>query len=113
MKYYLKAMEKATIKAFKTDNWQQVEKLENHNNNILASVYSQLLTGEIKTAYQRTKTHLIIAHKSTRKGVLIQVSVACFINGELTPLMHNNVNSFAEYLKKNEFYLAEYIRTTA
>ena len=108
-RYYLKSSSRAAVNAFKTGNWQPVEAIEEHNNNILAALYSKLLTGEIKTFYQRTNKHLIIAHKSTRPGIIIQISHMLIDNGELIPVMHCNINSFYELTHKQDFYEGAYI----
>ena len=110
MRYYLKSCQRAAIKALKTGDDTEINKINDHNNNILASLYSRLLDGEIQTFYQRTKNHLIIAHKSTRPGTLIQVSHNWIIDGHIIPCSHENINSFSELLKKQPFYYGEYLR---
>lgn len=109
MKYYIKASERATIKAFNTDNWQPVEAIENYNNSILAALYNKLITGTIKYFYQRTKRNLIIAHKSTRPNTIIQISHAAIIGGDIIPLRHDNINCFQDLLKASPFYEGNYI----
>lgn len=109
-RYYLKSGSRETLAALKSGNWQPVEAIEEHNKNILATLYNKLLTGEIKTFYQRTKHNLIIAHKSTRPGVIIQISHLWIRNGELIPSMHTNINCFADLIKHHDFYVSEYIQ---
>ena len=112
MKYYLKSCQKAAIKALKTGNDADINAIEDHNTTILAILYNKLLTGEINTFYQKTKSgnHLIIAHRSTRPGVLIQVSHNWIIDGKITPCSHDNINSFSDLLKKQPFYYGEYLK---
>lgn len=109
-RYYLRSCQRATIKGFRTGDFTESEAIEKHNNNILASLYNKLLTGEIDTFYQRTPGHLIIAHKSTRPGVIVQVSHNVIINGKIYPSSHDNINSFSDLLKKRPFYIGEYIQ---
>lgn len=111
-RYYLKSCQRATIKGFHTGDFSEAEAIDNHNKNILATLYNKLLTGEIGAFYQRTKnnSHLIIAHRSTRPGVLVQVSHNWIINGEIVPCSHDNINCFSDLLKKHPFYTSEYIK---
>lgn len=111
-RYYLKSGQKEALHGFKTGDWSKSEAIDTHNNNILADLYNKLLTGQISAFYQRTKDnkHLIIAHKSTRPGVIIQVSHNWIINGEIIPCSHDNINSFSDLLKKHPFYTSEYLK---
>lgn len=111
-RYYLKSGQKEALHGFKTGDWSKSEAIDNHNENILADLYNKLLTGQISAFYQRTKDnkHLIIAHKSTRPGVIIQVSHNWIINGEIIPCSHDNINSFSDLLKKHPFYTSEYLK---
>ena len=113
MRYYLKSGSRETLAALKSGNWQPVEAIEEHNKNILALLYSKLLSGEIKTFYQRTKHNLIIAHRSTRPNVIVQISHLWIHNNELIPSMHTNINSFSDLLKAHDFYVSEYIQEGA
>ena len=109
-RYYLKSCYRVAIKALRTGDDSESEAIDAHNNNILALLYNKLLTGEIDTFYQRTPGHLIIAHKSTRPGVIVQVSHNVIINGQIIPSSHDNINSFSDLLKKRPFYIGEYIQ---
>ena len=109
MRYYLKSGYKASIKGFKTGNFSEVEKINDHNDTILANLYGGLLDGSISVFYQRTKDHLIIAHKSTRPGVIAQVSHNWIIDGQIIPVSHANINSFSDLLKEHPFYEGKYI----
>lgn len=110
MKYYLKSCQRAAIKALKTGNDKDIKAIDSHNTSVLAELYNKLLTGEIATFYQKTKNHLIIAHKSTRPGVLIQVSHNWIIDGKVIPCSHANINSFSDLLKEQPFYYGEYLK---
>ena len=110
MKYYLKSCQRAAIKALKTGDDSEINLIDDHNTTILAILYNKLLTGEISTFYQRTKGHLIIAHRSTRPGILVQVSHNWIIDGKIIPCSHANINSFSDLLDKQPFYYGEYLK---
>lgn len=110
MKYYLKRIQRAAIKALRTGDDTEAEAIEQHNNDILLTLYNKLLSGEISTFYQKTGGHLIIAHRSTRPGVLIQVSHNWIINGQIVPCSHDNINNFNDLLDKRPFYNGAYLR---
>lgn len=110
MQYYLKSCYRASIKALRTGDDSEAEQITQHNNDILLTLYNKLLDGSISTFYQRTPGHLIIAHKSTRPGVLIQVSHNWIINGQIVPCSHDNINNFNDLLDKRPFYTGAYLR---
>ena len=102
MRYYLKALARATVTAFNTDKWEAVEAIEEHNNGILKAVYIDLITGRIEYATQTTKGHLYTLTRSTRTGEVVRT--AFWKTGdELTPVYHTEYKSVSDFLKAADY----------
>lgn len=96
MRYYLKGVLRASVKGFRTGDFALVESIDNHNDRILSDLFTKLVSGDLAYFKQETKTSLIVWHRSTRPGVLVQESHIWKRNGELIPLSHQNINSLRD-----------------
>ena len=102
MRYYLKALQRATIKAFRCDTWEAVEAIEEHNNKILTAVYNDLISGRIDYATQTDGAHLYTLTRSTRTGEAVRTSF-WKRGGELIPLTHTEYMSVTEFVKAADY----------
>ena len=111
MRYFVKDIMDLAMKAVDTDNWVEFDNAEAEREAMLKNLFDSLVSGKINAFYQRTNHNMIIWHRSTREGVLVQESHACFINGEFIPCYHANINSFDDFLYENGYMTDEYIET--
>lgn len=92
---------KAGLKKNDLTIWEEITE---RNENTLKAIYADIEAG--KTFYQETKNNLIIAHRSTRKDVLIQVSYLWKEKtGELIPASHKDICSEKEFIFEDPFYI--------
>lgn len=81
--------------------WEEVTE---RNENTLKAIFRDI-TGNNKTFYQDAKNNVIIAHRSTRKGVLVQVSVLWKDkSGDLIPASHTDINTERDFILEHPFY---------
>ena len=120
--YYLKSPHNATIKGFKTGDRSAAEAIDHENENVLRTLYEKLVSGEIKTFWNKYKSNgrkdcpdawesMTVWHRSTRPGVLVQESHMWFKNGEMIPCSHQNINSFEDLLKHRGYTYGVWYKT--
>ena len=113
MQYILKSGHDAALKALKTGDTSEADAITEYNTGILTNIFNNLISGAAAAYYQRTESHYIILHRSTRDGVLIQASHSWIINGDVIPCSHSDINNFSDLLEKQPFYkninIKEYI----
>ena len=104
MKYILFSGHELLKEGLKNHDLALWEEVTERNENTLKAIFKDI-TSNNKTFYQDTKNNVIIAHRSTRKGVLIQVSVMWKDKtGELIPASHSDINSEKDFLYLHPFY---------
>ena len=111
-KYYLKSGYRAALEGLKTGNWSKADAIQEHNENIYKTIFNRVVSGEAKLIYQRIPGHIVFITRSTRPGVLLQISHA-WINKDktITPTGHANINDFSDFLHNTDyFYTSQYFR---
>lgn len=112
MQFYLKSTQKVAMRALKTGDWSESDKVDAYNQEVLRNLFCMLINGQIKTFYTRSKNHMTIWHLSTRENVLVQESHLWIRDGELLPTYHADINSFEELIKENGYTVGQFYRTT-
>lgn len=122
MSYYLYSASKAAIKGFRTGDWSESDRINEHNEGVLKDLFEQLVSGKINVFYSKWKSkdtrqtgdvweNLTVWHRSTRPGVLVQESHMWIKNGDLIPCSHQNLNSFEDLIKEQGYTLGTYLKT--
>lgn len=112
MKYYLKSGYRAALKGLKNGDWSEADAIHEHNQNVYRTIFEKVASGEVPAIYQRIPGHLVIISRSTRPGVLLQISHA-WINKDksITPTSHANINDLSDFLHNTDyFYTSQYFR---
>ena len=110
-KYYLRRGYNASIHGFRTGDFSKSDEIHAQNTETLATIYKRVLSGEVGAIYQNIPGHFVILTRSTRKGVLLQVSHAWRTEtGEIIPTSHNNIKCLEDFIKDKYFYEGSYIR---
>lgn len=111
MRYYLKGSSRAFFKAVDTDNFDVLDAILDHNEAIYRMLFEKLISGDIDMIYQKNPHSIVMAHRSTRKGVLVQISHAMIQEGQIIPLSHTNITSLKDFLSNTDFTECRYITT--
>ena len=72
----------------------EADRLREEHTAPFRKMYEELITGKIDSFDFMLNETWYIAARSTRPGVLVQVSVIWLKDGEIIPISHKNVNNF-------------------
>lgn len=76
--------------------YKPYEKYNDRNNSIMKRLLLELIEGKIDSVTLKDSEKFECLHRSSREGVLVQLSVGWWRNGKLSPSYHVNINSFED-----------------
>ena len=74
--------------------YKPYEKFSDRNDLIMKRLLSELIDGKCDYVTLKDSERFICLHRSPREGVLVQLSVGWWKDGNVDPSYHTNINSF-------------------
>lgn len=101
MKIRFKNLQDAACRNIRSlGNYPDYEKYSERNDLLMKRLYEDLISRKIDAINYLDDTYFKCYHRSTREGVLVQLSIGYWSNGELIPCCHINICCFEDLLKE-------------
>ena len=95
MEYRLKNLHDAACRNIRSiGKYKPYEKHSERNNIIMKKLLDELISGKVDSIVLKDEQTFQCLHRSPRDGVLVQLSVGRWKNGNVDPSYHVNINSF-------------------